>query len=820
MGSMRQYARFAIRAFTRSPGFASIVVIALAVGIGASISVFSVFNALLFRPLSLDHPEQLVQLSGIYRNNSSIPISYPMFAELERNQHAFSGICGWSAGANFNVEANGGITVTPVHSVTGNYYSVLGVGPLMGRLISPQDTQGNQIAQVAVIGYELWKESFGGDPNVVGKTIRIDGQLFTIIGVTKKWFTGMIAGKPPEITIPAGAAQLNDLQSRSMLWLFVTGRLFKGESIQQANAQVQTFWPRLLEDTVPTQSMGPRRQSFLAMRFRIDPASAGSKNIDLRSKFLKPLYLLTGIVALILLIVCVNLANLTLARATARRHEISIRIALGATPWQAIRQFLIESIFLSTIGALAGLLLALWGSHLLVRLLAKGVAVPVLLDLRPDWRVCIFAAAAAIVSGLFISLIPAWKLSRQHPAAISSMDQHTIGYGIGSLGKVLIIAQIAISLVLLQISGLFLQTLRSLHTFNPGFEKANLLEAHLTPQKQAKDPDNAADYRRRLLEAMTNLPSVKAAAFSNLSIPNGDSGWKETISNVSDLNPAGNSTATLVSVSPGFFKTLEIPLMSGRDFTWFDDKQHPTAVIVDRLVAKQLFPTDNPIGKHVRFGVQPGFQDMEIVGVAQNARILDIRDGNAPVIYVSALQLRDFARGGTLLLRNSTTTGINQAIIAEVSSFNQELVNRIDTFEERNERSFVYEQMTATLSTLFAFIASLIAGFGLFGLMAYAVTLRTREIGIRIAMGSERNGILQLILRDAILLTLAGIVVGIPCTLAVARLTAHMIFGLSPADPVTLASASLTMLLIGMLAGYLPAHKAMMLNPVTALRHD
>jgi ABC-type antimicrobial peptide transport system permease subunit len=329
--------------------------------------------------------------------------------------------------------------------------------------------------------------------------------------------------------------------------------------------------------------------------------------------------------------------------------------------------------------------------------------------------------------------------------------------------------------VLLQASGLFLRTLKSLRTFDPGFERASLLEADLTPRPQDKEKLDAGSYRRQLLEAMANLPSIKSAAFSNLSVPNGDSGWKETISAVSDPNPAGNSTATLAAVSPGFFKTLAIPLMSGRDFTWFDDKQHPTVVIIDSLIAKQLFPTGDPIGKHIRFGVQPDFQDLEIVGVAQNARILDIRDGNAPVIYTSALQLRDFARGGTLLLRGSSSAGINKAIVDEIRSFNHEYATGIATFEEKNERSFVYEQMTATLSTLFASIALLVAGFGLFGLMSYAVTLRTREIGIRMAMGSQRRGILQLVLREAVVLTLAGIAAGIPFTLAATRLIAHMI---------------------------------------------
>jgi ABC-type antimicrobial peptide transport system permease subunit len=249
--------------------------------------------------------------------------------------------------------------------------------------------------------------------------------------------------------------------------------------------------------------------------------------------------------------------------------------------------------------------------------LAKGVATPVLFDLRPDWRICVFAATVAILTGAFIGLVPAWKLSREHPTTISSMDQRTLGYGIGSLGKSLIIAQIAISLVLLQTSGLFLRTLRSLRTFNPGFDRTSLLEAHLSPQTKEKDTPDAWSYRCQLLEELANLPSIKAAAYSTLSIPNGDSGWKETVSYIANPNSTGNSTATLASVSPGFFKTLAIPLMAGRDFTWFDDKQHSTAVIVDSLVAKQLFPTSNPIGKHIRFGVQPDFQNLEIVGVSQ-----------------------------------------------------------------------------------------------------------------------------------------------------------------------------------------------------------
>jgi ABC-type antimicrobial peptide transport system permease subunit len=320
---------------------------------------------------------------------------------------------------------------------------------------------------------------------------------------------------------------------------------------------------------------------------------------------------------------------------------------------------------------------------------------------------------------------------------------------------------------------------------------------------------------------VASLPSVHAVAFSNLAIPAGENnGWKETVADTTDTNPTSSATATLAAVSPGFFKTLAIPLLSGRDFTWSDDKQHPPAAIIDSLTAKQLFPNTNPIGKHLRFGVQPDFQNFEIVGVAQNARLLDVRDGNAPLLYVPAIQVFHYAEDGNLLLRGATSTGIDKTIDEEIRSFGHEFSTSASTFEEKSERSFVYEQISATLSTLFASIALIVAGFGLFGLMSYAVTLRTREIGIRMAMGSQRTGILQLILREAVLLTLAGILVGVPCTLAATRLVTHMIFGLSPADPITLITASLILLIAGTIAGYLPAVRAMKLDPMTALRHD
>jgi len=812
-----------LRSLSRSPAFASIFVLSLAVGIGAATSVFTLLNALVLRPLPLPHPEQLVQVTGIYRNHSRIPISYPMFAELDREQRAFSGICGWTAATDFNVEINGTMSLSDVRSVTENYYSVLGVHPFLGRLINPSDVQGSQVSQVAVISYEVWNHRFAADPAIVGKTMRIEGKLFTIIGVTQKWFTGMTIGSPPEITIPVGAAQLYDLQNRSQLWLFVTGRLTSGNTIERAQLQLQSFWPHLLETTLPTESTGQRRQSFLTMGLELDSAATGAtggSNGELRSKIQRPLYLLLGIVALILLVVCVNLASLTLARASNRRQEISTRIALGASPWQAVRLFLIETLFLSGTSVLLALPLSYWGSQLLIALMTHNQTVPVLLDIRPDWRVFCFAAATAILTGLFTGLIPAWQLSRQHPASVLRQGERSIGRSTGALGKALIVSQIAISLVLLQTAGLFLRTLQSLKSFDPGFEKVGVTEVHLTPFPQGFAGVEMGSYRRQLAEAVASLPSVRSAAISSFPIPAGDDGWKETVSLQSNPNPADNVTATIAAISPGFFKTLAIPFVSGRDFTWTDDKQRPHVAIIDSLLAKQLFPSENPIGKRVRFGVQPDFQDLQIVGVSQNARILDIRNAKAALIYVPALQFRSFAEGGTLLVRGTSSPGFAKTVDTELQSFGHEYSASTTTLEEKSQRSLVYEQMTATLSTFFAAIALLVAGFGLFGLMSYAVNLRTHEIGIRMALGSQRSGILGLILRESIVVTLLGIAIGLPCALAASHTMAHMLFALSFADPLTLASASLTLLLTGTIAGLLPALRAMKLNPMAALRHE
>jgi predicted permease len=817
---MRELAH-SLKAIARSPIFTCIFVLALAAGIGAALSVFTVVDALLLRPLSLPHPEQLLGLSGSYRGHSKVPFSYPMFAELERRQRVFRGLCGWTPGQDFTVEINQTASLSNVRSVTSNCYSVLGARPLLGRLISADDAQGSQVSQVAVIGYQLWKERFAGDPNVVGRTLHIDGKLFTIIGVTGKWFTGLTVGSPPEITIPAGAGQLFHLESRHLLWLLVTGRLATGDTIEHASAQLQAVWPRVLEATVPTGSAGERRQSFLSMGLQIASVANGADtNGDLRSRAQTPLFLLMGVVSLILLVICVNLASLTLARAGSRRHEIGTRIALGARPWQAVRQFMAETLILSATGSLLALCFSSWGSEFLIRLATRGETVPALLDIRPDWRIFFFTIAAAVFTGSLTGLLPVWQLLRQRPGSTLRENARTMSGGMASLNKALIISQVAISLIVLQTAGLFLRTLESLKAFDPGFNKVGVTELDLSPVPHGYDGIDMESYRKQLAEAVEGLPSVRSAGFTDQAILAVNYGWKDTVGRSTATNPDDTVAASRIAITPGFFQTLGIPLLAGRDFAWADDIHHPHVAIIDKLLAGRLFGSENPIGKRIRFGVQPDSQDLQIIGISQSARLQDIRDGDAAYIFVPSSQYGFSKDGGTLLVRGTANPDFGRTIEQEVRSLGREYSSRTSTLAQTMDISLVNEQLTASLSTFFAVIAVLVAGFGLFGLLTYSVILRTREIGVRMALGSQRTGILKLVLKEAIQITLIGISVGLPCAIGVSRLFAHMLFATSFADPATLTTASLTLLLTGAVGGLFPAVKAMKLEPAEALRRE
>jgi len=825
METALQNLRYTIRVLSKNPGFTAVAILSLALGIGANTAIFTLINALLLRNLPVRHPERLVQLVAV-RPDGKVPFSYPMFREVERNQRVFTGLIGGGAAGMFNVEVNGVLEQNHLMTVTGNCYSELGTTQLIGRLLTREDSNPSSgtTSQVAVLGYEFWQRRFGGALDVVGKQIRIEGRPFTIIGVTRKWFAGMTTGEPPDVTIPITAypqlAEGNEftLDSRSILWLSVIGRLKDGVTIEQARAQLQSFWPELLLATASTETPGPRRQRFLSMGLEVTSAAKGLTS-GLRSKFARPLYVLAAIVGLILLVTCVNLANLMLARAAARSHEMSVRVAIGASRWSLTRQVLSESLSLSLAGALLGLAFAFWGSRLLVALMTQGSLFPVTLDVSPDLRVLSLTASVAILTGILFGVAPAWRSSREDPATVLQQNARSLSSGTGKLSKALIITQVALSLVLLLGAGLLARSFEKLRSIDLGFQKESLLEITLYPKPGGYQNLDLNSYHKQLLARISSLRGVGSVSFGDATIPS-PQGWHDTVSPMTaDSSTGARFLANAAEVSPTFFRTLGIPLLRGRDFTEADDQHHPRAAVVNSNLAERLFPNGDAIGKSIRFGFMPDYENIEIVGIARNARIFNIRDATTPVIFLSSFQY-PHEWGGLIVRTKEAPEALAKTVGHEVESLGHEYVLRTRTVVQTISAELVEERVIAMLSGFFAALAILLASIGLYGLMSYAVTRRTREIGIRVAVGAQRQNVLWLVLRETLALALFGIAIGIPAALAATRLIASMLFGLSPSDLPTITGVSLLLLVVALFAGYLPARRASVIDPIVALRTE
>ncbi|MBO0911748.1 MAG: ABC transporter permease [Acidobacteria bacterium] len=809
MTTLWQNLRHTIRALGKDPGFAIVSVLSLAMAIGANTAIFSLLDALLLRDLPVRHPERLVELS-VVRRGDKIMFSYPMFREIERGQKVFSGLIGWSFGAEANVESHGELFQANVRSVTGNYYSVLGAAPLLGRLISTDD---KETSPVAVIGYEFWQRRFGGVPDVVGKEIAVEGHPYTIIGVTRKWFTGMSTGEGPDITTP-----MKSDDNRALLGVFITGRLKDGVTLDEARGQLQSFWPEVLEATVSTNTPGLRRDLFLSMGLDVSPAATGV-NQALRSQFTRPLYVLMGIVGLILLVACVNLATLLLARAAARSHETSVRVALGATRLAVARQVLAESLALSACGALVGLALAYWGSRLLVALMTEGSLTPVLFDLRPDWRVLSLTASVSILTGILFGLAPAWRSSREDPATVLQQTTRGRTGATGRLGQALIVAQVVLSMVLLLGAGLLVRSFRKLGSSNLGFEKASVLELDLARRPGAYQNLDVNAYHRQLFERISNLPGVDSVGFSDTTADRG--GFEDNVAPISEApSPSTGITASAAAgVAPGFFRTLGISLVRGRDFDWNDDEHHPHVVILSSSLAERLFPFASALGQRIRFSFMPEWQNLEVIGVVSDARFLDLHNARPSAVYLPLLQSTPGV--WKLFVRTRTTPeALARVIENEVNSLGREYSLSARTIEEKVGQALVEDRVIAMLSSLFGALALLLASIGLYGLMSYSVSRRTREIGLRAALGAQRSTIIWLVLREALALVLLGVAVGIPFALAASRFIASMLFGISRGDLATIAAVSLLLLASALVAGYLPAWRASSADPVVALRTE
>ena len=822
-----QDVRYALRTLRRTPGFTAVALLTLALGIGANTALFSLLDGLVLRNLPVPHPEELVRFGAHSPDDPFTALSLPMFQEISKSQAVFSATFAWWGDAVMNVETDGVLSRGDIWAVTGNFYTEFGALPELGRLIAPEDVNLDAAtpAQIAVIGYGFWQRHYGGSHEVVGKTLKIEGQPFTIIGVARKGFSGISADLPLEVVVPITAEPLlggdTDVQKHlrrpEALWLEAAGRLNPGVSLDQARAQLDSLWPSIQHATLPATAETSERSNFLALRLKTESGAKGGS--FLRPRFTKPLYVLLGVAGAVLLLACVNLASLMLARAASRSREISVRVALGAGRARLAQQILTESVTLSVVGTLLGFLFAFWSSQALSDfILGEIYIVPAELNLSPDWRVLAFTSFASVATGASFGLAPAWRATRTQSNASMQQTSRAVGRGVGALGKNLIVVQVALSLVLIAGAGLFIRSLQKLRSVNPGFLAHGILQVGLFPKPNGYKNLEWSNYYHDLTDRVSNLPGVVSAGMLHTRLGNVLE-WTEKIR--VDKTTSEEARADFEMVMPGFFQTAQISLLQGRNFSWQDDERAPRVAIVSKNFADKLFPAGDAIGRQFDVTTMPKWQRLQIVGIVSNATLYDIRQSQPPTIYLPSMQYGTYMGWSEMLVRTKVpAASIASPLRQTVESLGHEYVTSIKPVEADIDRSILQERLTAMLSTFFGTLSLLLGAIGLYGLMAYSVTQRIPEIGVRLALGAPRSAVQWMVLRETLLLALVGVAIGVPCALAAARFIAGMLFGLSARDPVTLAIAVATLLAAAALAGFLPSRRAMRVDPIIALRHE
>jgi predicted permease len=812
-------ARYAVRGFAKSRAFTAMAILTLALGIGANTAVFQLVDAVRLRRLPIQNPQELAELriaggnggfgitDGPYSN-----FTIPMWQEVRRHHDPFSGVFAWR-----QADVLVGKVSEAKHAhgleVSGEFFSVLGVAPLQGRLIEPQDESSCELSKV-VVSYPYWKSEMGGEPIAANTTIRAEGRSVQVLGVTPPSFAGLVVGDRFDLAYPTCTPP----KVRPEMFLFnVMGRLKPGWTIERASAYFDALSPGLFKDTAPPGYSSKVINSYMLFRLAAYPVGAGVS--ALRDNYNTSLQLLLAITGLVLLIACANLANLMLARTSARQREMAIRLALGASRRRIATQLLIESGLLALGGAVLGVALAQPLSRLLVASLNTS-QYSIQLSIATDWRVLLFAAAVAGLTCVIFGTLPAMRATNVDP--ISSLKSGERG-STGSrerftMQRLMVVTQIAVSMVLLVAALLFVRSYRNLMTLDPGMKESGILTGYFGYPASKIKPENEAAYKRQLVEDVRSVPGVQNAAATTNTPLNGSS-WSHGV-----RTDSADGSSKFTYASPSYFATMGIPLISGRNFTAADTTDAPFVVIVNQTFIRRFLGGKPPIGQLVHVRPEPQYPERtyEIVGTIADTKYNDLRGETPPMAFVPIDQFPVTAQGpgmAMMIAANDVPTAIT-AIRHKMESEHPEMVMQFVDFQQNIQDSLVGDRMMAMLAGFFGLLAAILVVVGLYGVLSYFIAQRRNEIGIRIALGAHRWQVIALVMRDTALMLLAGTVVGLPLTLLAGRSASAMLFGLKAYDPLTLGFAVALLAVIAALASWLPARNAANLDPVAALRSE
>ncbi|MGO9273741.1 MAG: ADOP family duplicated permease [Terriglobia bacterium] len=872
--TLLQDLRYGARMLARNPGFTVVAVIALALGIGANTAIFSLMDAVMLKMLPVKNPQELTQLNwaaqslpGIMPANriihslmgnsdqdktgrfTSTSFSYPAFEQIHAHNEVFSKVFAFADPDAVTINVSGQAGLAEGELVSGDYFSGLGLSAIVGRTITDADDKSGT-TPVVVISYGYWERTFGRESSVVGKAITVNGVPFTIIGVTSPEFFGLQPGRSIDVWLPLHTqprvepswteeGRSNFIRTDDW-WVMMMGRLKPGISQQQARAALEVAFQQSLaaqeeaarKAGVPKESSENESAAGTQGLPHLELAPAGKGLDGLRQEFSRPLFILMSVVGLVLLIACANVANLLLSRAMTRLKEIAVRLAIGANRRRLIQQLLTESVLLATLGGIMGLILAYWATSLLVAFMSSGgLRTPITLSVHPDMHVLGFTAAVSVLTGVLFGLAPAFRGTRLDltPALKERAGSGAMGAHPGArsaLGKALVIAQVAISMSLLIGAGLFVRTLQNLENLNAGFNRYNILLFGIDPTQNGYKGERLASFYQELQQRLEALPGVRSASISRHTVIGGGVSIGGIF--IPGITPkAGSSSGDTQNavyfndVGPRFFETIGIPLLLGRTIRREDTSTAPKVAVINQTLARIYFGSSNPIGR--RFGGDAkSSEDIEIVGVVGDAKYADLRREVPPTVYVPYLQKPEQLGPMHFELR---TVGNPMDMVASVRLGVQSLDKNLPLFELKTEvaqidQTLFQERLFAKLSSFFGLLAMLLACVGLYGIMAYSVARKTNEIGIRMALGAERLDVLRMVMRDTLLMVFMGVAVGIPSALAVTRFVTSMLYGLTATDPLTITMSTVLMIIVAALAGYLPAGRAMRVDPMVALRYE